>query len=599
MGPVILFSVFALPGAIQGLAIHLLISRIDQGDSDLTILAMLIFAMVAPFYHHLSTSVAKRIKSLFTSVSLGLLCAGLVYWTMRNHSGESWLLDQQSLPLLIPILCCILISYISLPFYHTITNREVSVFDYTVLFERAWGQTVCFLIGGAFALVVLMIIMLSVALFKLLGIDLHGFVFRSEVLLPLIGGAFGLSIGISRQRETIIHSSRVILLALLRALLPVFAIVSVLFVISAIITGIDNIGSEVSVTLLLILTICLSITLTNGAVQDEASALKGNWDKIVRLQSLILPFIAAIAVYGLWIRIDEYGLTHTRVLVIIASAVALFYALGYGLAALTRSLAVVIQRVNTLMALVLLALGVLLMTPVLDVYRIAVGSQVAAFKSGKTPFDELDLAYLKYFSGLAGVQAIQEVRDTDVSDEFQLQLDAELTRIEYFHDGNSRPPSEEDLIGEFNVLIGQGNVKLHQIEQDPNFEKLIVDEAFLSSLRRSCKGSHSQCVVYQTAEFGFPSFHYLLALSSSPNSLQLLIFFLDELNQWQSTKDKLDYSGGETLRLPPDSITALFDDLAAGQLTTIPVTVQGIQIDGTLYVPPSLHKQKKLIEQGQ
>jgi hypothetical protein len=288
-------------------------------------------------------------------VLLAGLSAVLVYFSIwRFYSEESASQGSSGIFLLI-IVSSFLLTIISLPFLRTVFIRKQAIFNYAMLFEFAWTQCVCVLIAFLFSIVAALITMLSVSLFAVIGIDLSDLIYDPIILAPLLGAAFGLAIGVTRQSESIIHSTRHIMLALFRALLPVFMIITGIFLVTALIVGIDKLDTGFSVTLLLLISMTVSIIFCNGAVQDDESQLVGMINWVVRIQVLILPGFAALALYGLWMRMSEYGLTHSRLLAFTITGICSLYAVGYLYAGLSKSLVKKVQQVNIAAALATIA----------------------------------------------------------------------------------------------------------------------------------------------------------------------------------------------------------------------------------------------------
>lgn len=574
---------FALLGAFQGLALYLLYEQLEPDHIQPMILAGYLITFIAPIVHHLSTEPGKRVPALALSGVIGGLCAVLTTWSYLRFTTDLSESDGISGLFLIIIVCSFLITLISLPFLRTVFIRRQSIFNYAVLFEYAWGQCVCVLIALLFTLLTTLITMLSVSLFDVLGFNLGEFVYRPMVMLPLLAAAFGLAIGITRQNESIIHTTRHVLLALLRSLLPVFMVVTGVFLITALVAGISNLDTGFSVTLLLITSMSVSIALCNGAVQDITDSLRGIMSWVVRIQAVILPGFAALAFYGLWMRVSEYGLTHVRLIALTITAIASLYAVGYMLSALSKSLVKNIQNVNIGVALVTLMIVIALLTPALDVHRIAVHSQVNALAKGDVPIDEFDFRYLKFESGRVGIDALEQLKTLDVND--RTALDLALKRADKLTKYENADSSQTILLEEFNQWIQGGDIELYQPTQDPTFEQLLIDPEFNDALRYTCFEAEARCVIMQTSQFNSTNIQYLVAKSTPDFSLNILLYYRNNQGKWTRAVEnhRSWYSGIPTI--PIEELPKLMDQFATGTVVIEPIMLQGIKVGDDIYIP--------------
>jgi hypothetical protein len=574
---------FALPGALQGLALYFFYEWFEPGFVQPMVLPSYLFAVLAPLVHHLTTEPGKRLSALLISGLIGGLCAALIFWSSLRFSTGLDPSEGYGGLMLIVVICSFLITLISLPFLRTVFIRKQSMFNYSVLFEYAWNQCVCVLIAFLFSLLSVLITMLSVSLFDVLGFDLGELIYDPMVMMPLLGAAFGLAIGITRQSESIIHSTRHVMLALFRALLPVFMAITGIFLITALIAGLDNLDTGFSVTLLLITSMTVSIILSNGAVQDNADSLQGMMSWIVRVQALILPGFAALAFYGLWMRMSEYGLTHGRLIALAVIGICSLYAVGYMLSALSKSLVKNLQRVNIAAALATIIVTIGLMTPALDVHSIAVRSQVTALAEGRVSTEKFDFRYLKFESGRAGKDALEQLKTMEVTD--RAGLDIALMRTENLDQYDYSVTSKTSMLEEFKQWVQSGKVELYQPIEDPDFEDLVTVSGFVDSLRYTCIESGSRCVIMQTTQFNTQGIQYLVAKSTPEPSVNILLYYRDDQGAWTSAVEQDSFWHSGMLTLSAEELTQLMDKLAMGTVTMKPITLQGFNIGDMLYVP--------------
>jgi hypothetical protein len=125
--------------------------------------------------------------------------------------------------------------------------------------------------------------------------------------------------------------------------------------------------------------------------------------------ALLLPVPALLGGLAVWLRVDQYGWTPERIFAAAMAAMVLGYGLFYAVSVLRGpGWMARIRQANVVMALALLVLAALWLTPVLNAERIAARDQVARYAAGRTPITALDLAALSAW-GRAGAAARAEL----------------------------------------------------------------------------------------------------------------------------------------------------------------------------------------------
>jgi len=198
-------------------------------------------------------------------------------------------------------------------------------------------------------------------------------------------------------------------LILLSWLLPLMTLIAVAFLGALTSTGLAPLWKAGAATGVLLGAITALIVLVNAAYQDGAQDAPVpfvlRWS--ARATALALVPLAAVAVWGLWLRIGQHGLTPPRIIAAAVAGVAVCYAVGYAWSALRlgrwmRRLEVV----NVACAVLILAVILALFTPIADPTRIAVADQTARLESGRTKPADFDFDFLRYHAGRQGARAL-------------------------------------------------------------------------------------------------------------------------------------------------------------------------------------------------
>src|SRR5690606_23218598 len=127
---------------------------------------------------------------------------------------------------------------------------------------------------------------------------------------------------------------------------------------------------------------------------------------------LLLPMVA-IAIYSLSLRVQQYGWTADRVIAAASLLVAACYACGYLWAAAQRGTWLArIAPTNIATAFVILAMLIVLFSPLGDPARLSVTSQMARLENGKIAAAAFDYNYLRFEGKRYGKEALEALKKT-------------------------------------------------------------------------------------------------------------------------------------------------------------------------------------------
>jgi hypothetical protein len=274
------------------------------------------------------------------------------------------------------------------------------VASYPTYFEVAWKLIVQLAFSAFFVGAMWLVLTLGAQLFLLIRLDfLAKLLPKPWFALPVSATAWACAMHVTDVRPAIVRSIRNLLLSLLSWILPLMTLLVGGFLASLPFTGLAPLWATRHAATELLVAAGAFVVLINAAWQEGGETLAHAPIPVrlsARVAALLLVPVAAIAGYALALRVSEYGWTSDRVVAAACVLVASCYALGYAAAALrTRTLAAVAQ-VNIATAVVVLAAGLALLSPLADPVRLAVNSQVARLESGKVPVDKFDFAWLRF-----------------------------------------------------------------------------------------------------------------------------------------------------------------------------------------------------------
>ncbi|WP_285448182.1 DUF4153 domain-containing protein [Xanthomonas sp. LMC-A-07] len=348
--------------------------------------------------------------------------AALAGWAAWSATGAPGLESNKVLtPFGLSVAAALLIALPWLQFRQHHGSWRAS---YHALFEHAWQNTLTLALALVFVGVCWGVLTLWAELFALVKIDLFRTLFREDAFIYLATGTMaGLGILIGRTRQRAVQVMRQIVFALCTGLVPLLASIALLFILTLPLTGLQPLWQTRAAAAILLCMVFGLVLFTNAVYQDGATppAYPGWLRRVVEAGLLTLPLYAGLAFYAVGVRIAQYGWTGERFWGVVLAAVASAYAVGYAIAVLRPrpgQWLAPLARSNKMLSWVVIALLLLVNTPVLDPYRIVVASQLQqlAQRGGTANPDLLqdDLEFLRFANGRRGYHAVQALRDTPV-----------------------------------------------------------------------------------------------------------------------------------------------------------------------------------------
>ena len=287
--------------------------------------------------------------------------------------------------------------------------------SYAALFTYSWRN---FLVAGlAFALIlgVSLILYLWGALFAQIGIDFFRELFREDwFLFPVLAVAFGFGVLIFRRLVSVIDSITSLLEGLMRLLLPLIAAVVVIFLGALPFTGLAPLWDTGSGTALLLWLNAFGLFFVNAVYQTgRALPYPVLVHRLLSPAIALLPIVSVLALYGLYLRIDEYGLTVARCWAFTVFLILALFSGGYAWCIVRRRAGWPqhLGQVNTIMGWVVLAVMLLVNSPLLDFRSISLTSQLARVEAGEIELREFDFYFAKHQLARPGYLEMQSLID--------------------------------------------------------------------------------------------------------------------------------------------------------------------------------------------
>lgn len=308
---------------------------------------------------------------------------------------------------------CALLAFISLFFLKAWMRDGHWPPKYETQFGFSWHNFLAFALAWLFTLIFWLVLLLWGTLFKIVDIDFFQDLFREEwFFYPVMSVAFAYAVVIFRTKINAVGAVQRILRALISILLPLLLVIAVMFVAVLPFTGVDLIWQKGYGSDTILGFVGLTLFFFNAVYQDaKTEPYSERLSTLLKYALLVLNVLVLLAAYGVYLRVAQYGLTIERILAIILVSVMFAYSALYSLIILFRARfwQDYFGKVNTALALLTSLVVVLLFTPVLDMSRLSVNSQLDRLERGEVSLEAFDFPYLAR-SGVYGLRKLEELK---------------------------------------------------------------------------------------------------------------------------------------------------------------------------------------------
>jgi len=344
-------------------------------------------------------------RALLWAGGMAVVPAGLLLWASLRYPTVEGLGNDP-----IALLAYGILLTVPLPFLIAADRRMPR--DYPTLFNESWRLVIRAVAAAVFLGVFWGVYFICSLLLALVGVSLlDTLVDESVFVFALSGLVTGLALAVLYEMRR--YLSPLLLLRLLQLLLvPVTAVV-VVFVVRVPLEGLGEVFSGLSAAATLLAMTFGLATLVTSALDCEPSEAGLSWllRWTVQLACCLMPVLAGLGAYAVWLRVDQYGWTPARVAAACVCVMALAYALLYCVAVLRRgNWDPRIRQGNIWAALLGVALAAAVLTPLLNPQRIAAQSQLALFNAGQIDATQLPVQDMARNWGHAGQAALETLR---------------------------------------------------------------------------------------------------------------------------------------------------------------------------------------------
>ena len=286
---------------------------------------------------------------------------------------------------------------------------------YPALFTRSWRNFLVFGLSWALTAGVALVLALWGALFAVIGIDWFKDLFTKDwFLFPVLTAAFGLGILVFRRLTRVIDGVTSLLEGLMRLLLPLTAAVVAIFLGALPFTGLAPLWDTGNGTALLMALNAITLFTVNAVYQaDRHKPYPLFVHRPLYVCVALLPVVSALSVYGLSLRVVQYGWTVERCWALTLALLFGAFSVGYTWSIVRHRdrWPAALGRVNVTLGWVVLGTMLLVNTPFLDFRAISLASQFGRVEAGEIALEDFDFRYARRHLGRPAWQRFQAQQD--------------------------------------------------------------------------------------------------------------------------------------------------------------------------------------------
>jgi hypothetical protein len=333
--------------------------------------------------------------------------------------------------------------------------------SYKLLFENTCRLIITLFLASIFSLIVWLVIVLWAELFGLINIELFKDIFYEPwFVYPALSLAHAIGVLKVRRSNKVVNTANHLIQTLSLAILPLLVLLSTVFLVALAVQGLEPLWENGGSNLVFVLTALVLFTLNLAFQQgDCAPKMPKLAFQILLVCLALLPIYMGISGYGLWLRVEQYGLSISRLWAVFMWVFLTLYVTCYSISIIKNKLTwyLSLAPINTRLGLLLIAALLVSQSPLLDFKQLSAQNQLARIHNGTTQVNDIDVYYFAKDLGKAGREALHEI-DAHYSDSNpQLGM-----RIKAAFANQAEESAAIDIL---DALIIKGGLLIEQIPQ--------------------------------------------------------------------------------------------------------------------------------------
>ncbi|NMF49454.1 DUF4153 domain-containing protein [Pseudoalteromonas arctica] len=405
-------SFIIILAVVQAIALTLLYSSIENNvwpaTSPIWLISLITFSMSFPLLMLMTVNKNNIKTSLLLILPFSLLLSLLGAYAGFQQEPQEYVSNSNLISVF--IFTSLIAGFKGLMYIQQFGSSENV--SYSRLFKLSWRNFIIFGECWLFVLIFWGILNLGAALFDILDINFFSELLRDEWFwIPTLTLAFAFASIIFRKLLNIEDNIAFLLQTLIKFLLPVLSVISLGFLATLPFTGLNKLWETGSGSLLVMWLQVLTLFFVNTVYKDDSSVRPYHLllHRLVFISVALLPVYSVISAYGIYLRVEQHGLTVDRCWGILIWFLLACFSFSYLVGIITKrdNWLEPLSKINIVMGWVVLVSMLAVNSPLLNFQSLSTNSQIARLDADKVTIEKFDYYYFEYSLGRQGYLAMQ------------------------------------------------------------------------------------------------------------------------------------------------------------------------------------------------
>ncbi|MDN3383110.1 DUF4153 domain-containing protein [Pseudoalteromonas sp. APC 3358] len=405
-------SFIIILAVLQAIALTLLYSSIENNvwpaTSPTWLVSLITFSMSFPLLMLMTVNKNNIKTSLLLILPFSLLLSLLGAYVGFQQEPQEYVSNNTLMSVF--IFTSLIAGFKGLMYIQQFGSSENV--SYSRLFKLSWRNFIIFGECWLFVLIFWGILNLGAALFDILDIEFFSELLRNEWFwIPTLTLAFAFASVIFRKLLNIEDNIAFLLQTLIKFLLPVLSVISLGFLATLPFTGLNKLWETGSGSLLVMWLQVLTLFFVNTVYKDDSSVRPYHMllHRLVFISVALLPVYSVISAYGIYLRVEQHGLTVDRCWGILIWFLLACFSFSYLVGIITKrdNWLEPLSKINIVMGWVVLVSMLAVNSPLLNFQSLSTHSQIARLDADKVTIEKFDYYYFEHSLGRQGYLAMQ------------------------------------------------------------------------------------------------------------------------------------------------------------------------------------------------
>ena len=405
-------SFIIILAVLQAIALTLLYSSIENNvwpaTSPTWLVSLITFSMSFPLLMLMTVNKNNIKTSLLLILPFSLLLSLLGAYVGFQQEPQEYVSNNTLMSVF--IFTSLIAGFKGLMYIQQFGSAENV--SYSRLFKLSWRNFIIFGECWLFVLIFWGILNLGAALFDILDIKFFSELLRDEWFwIPTLTLAFAFASVIFRKLLNIEDNIAFLLQTLIKFLLPVLSVISLGFLATLPFTGLNKLWETGSGSLLVMWLQVLTLFFVNTVYKDDSSVRPYHMllHRLVFISVALLPVYSVISAYGIYLRVEQHGLTVDRCWGILIWFLLACFSFSYLVGIITKrdNWLEPLSKINIAMGWVVLVSMLAVNSPLLNFQSLSTNSQIARLDADKVTIEKFDYYYFEHSLGRQGYLAMQ------------------------------------------------------------------------------------------------------------------------------------------------------------------------------------------------